>query len=223
MKSAACACGRTLPACNRRCDPSGSSTQRRVPVQSRVVGSSPGGARPVLTRWFRIFMIWTGFWITADHGIACGNPLTELRSGGRQVGRLRRPERAGGPTHADVHARLERRFPLRASLGSRPCWMRWRPCRHLGSSNLMAPAVERTSTPSHRAPMRAATASSAPPWRAPGTASTRPCTATACSTSTPPCTTTPPTTNTDPPAWPYRPSSSTDGNGGAVSAPASSP
>jgi hypothetical protein len=149
MKSAACACGRTLPACNRRCDPSGSSTQRRVRVQSRVVGSSRGGARPVLTRWFRIFMICTGFWITADHGIACGNPLTELRSGGRQVGRLRRPERAGGPTHADVHARLERRFPLRAprelasQLRSRPCWMRWRPRRHYGLSNLMAPAVER--------------------------------------------------------------------------------
>ena len=149
MKSAACACGRTLPACNRRCDPSGSSTQRRVRVQSRVVGSSRGGARPVLTRWFRIFMICTGFWITADHGIACGNPLTELRSGGRQVGRLRRPERAGGPTHGDVHARLERRFPLQAprelasQLRSRPCWMRWRPCRHLGSCNLMAPAVER--------------------------------------------------------------------------------
>ena len=51
-------------------------------------------------------------WITADHEIACGNLLTELRSGGRQVGRLRRPERAGGPTHADVHARRERRSPL---------------------------------------------------------------------------------------------------------------
>ena len=63
-------------------------------------------------------MICTGFWITADHGIACGNPLTELRSGGRQVGRLRRPERAGGPTHADVHARLERRFPLRAAVAA---------------------------------------------------------------------------------------------------------
>ena len=96
--------------------------------------------RPAFTRWFRIFLICTGFWITADHGIACGNPLTELRSGGKQVGRLRRPERAGGPTHGDVHARLERRSPLEAPLGSSPCWMRWRRSRQLGSSNLMAPA-----------------------------------------------------------------------------------
>ena len=145
MKSAACACGRTLPACNRRCDPSGSSTQRRVRVQSRVVGSSGGGARPVLTRWFRIFMICTGFWITADHGIACGNPLTEFRSGGRQVGRLRRPERGGGPTHGDVHARRERRSPLQAPLGSRPCWTRWRRSGHFDSSILVAPAGERRS------------------------------------------------------------------------------
>ena len=63
---------------------------------------------------------------------------------GRQVGRLRRPEPASGPTHADVHARMRRRFPLHAHTSRPPpCWMRWRRSRQLGSSNLVAPAVER--------------------------------------------------------------------------------
>ena len=38
----------------------------RVPALDDELCSS---LRPVLTRWLRIFVICTGFWITADHGL----------------------------------------------------------------------------------------------------------------------------------------------------------